>query len=94
VLCFKCSRETGFVDFVGRGDSCPHCKSDARVCKNCEHYDIKAYNECREPSAERVVEKEKSNFCDQFLMNHRKEGATQALPDYKKMADSLFKKKD
>jgi hypothetical protein len=40
------------------------------------------------------VEKEKSNFCDQFLMNHRKEGVVNALPDYKKMADSLFKKKD
>ncbi len=33
---------------------------------NCRFYDETAYNECSEPSAERVVDKEKSNFCDYF----------------------------
>ncbi len=93
MLCYKCGKETGFKDFVGRGESCPHCRSDAKVCKNCEHYDLKAYNECREPSAERVVDKEKSNFCDQFTMNQKKPGAATAIPDYKSKADALFKKK-
>jgi hypothetical protein len=95
VYCFKCGKETGFKDFVGRGDSCPHCHADARVCKNCAHYDPKAYNECREPSAERVVEKERSNFCDQFTMSKLKPGQAATIAnDIKSKADALFKKKD
>jgi len=33
---------------------------------NCAHYDPGSYNDCRETSAERVVDKEKANFCDLF----------------------------
>jgi hypothetical protein len=93
MLCHKCGKDTGFKEFVGRGESCPHCRSDAKVCKNCGFYDPKAYNECREPSAERVVDKEKSNFCDQFSMNLKKEGQATLIPDHKSKAEALFKKK-
>jgi len=34
----------------------------------CSFYDRTVYNECRESQAERVVEKEKSNFCDYFQL--------------------------
>ena len=61
MICFFCGKDAGVFEFVGRGDSCPHCRSDLKVCKNCEFYDVQAYNECREPSAERVVKKEKAN---------------------------------
>lgn len=93
VICFKCGKETGFSQYVGRGDSCPHCRFDARVCKNCEHYDARSYNECREPVGERVVDKEKSNFCDQFVISKRGQGAVVAKPDPRLAAESLFKKK-
>lgn len=32
----------------------------------CEFYDTKSYNECRESMADRILEKEKANFCDYF----------------------------
>ena len=67
MICYSCGKETGFKEFVGRGDVCPHCRRDARVCKNCQFYDPKVYNECREPSAERVVEKEKFKDEDLFV---------------------------
>ena len=35
---------------------------------NCDFYDAGAYNQCREPQAERVLEKEKGNFCDYFRL--------------------------
>lgn len=94
MFCFKCGKETGFKEFVGRGDSCSHCGADARVCKNCEHYDPRVYNECREPSAERVVVKDRSNFCDHFSMNKKKVDFVQQSQDLKKRAEELFKKKD
>lgn len=35
----------------------------------CVHYDKSAYNECKEPVADRVLEKEKANFCDHYKIN-------------------------
>ncbi|GAB0056660.1 hypothetical protein SIID45300_00968 [Candidatus Magnetaquicoccaceae bacterium FCR-1] len=51
----------------GRSDVCPSCSKDARVCLNCRFHDPGSYNECRETVAERVVDKEKNNFCEDFM---------------------------
>lgn len=64
--CFSCGKALEVKDKPGRRDECPFCGADIRVCLNCRFYDAAAYNECREPSAERVIEKEKANFCDYF----------------------------
>ena len=53
---------TGF----GRSDVCAGCSKDARVCLNCRFHDPGSYNECRETIAERIVDKERANFCDHF----------------------------
>ena len=97
-LCFKCQKEVssalGWNALPGRTQSCPHCSSDLHVCFNCAHHDAAAYNECREPQAERVLDKGVSNFCDYFAF---REGA--GRPDAKpgkegalKKLDDLFKK--
>jgi len=65
-VCYKCRKELGGEKLVGRRDTCPFCGSDLHVCLNCRFYDPGAYNNCREPQAERVVEKDRSNFCDYF----------------------------
>lgn len=94
MICFKCQKETGLIEPVGRRDECPHCGADARVCKNCEFYDIKVYNECREPKGERVLEKDRSNFCDQFTPGGQKFGdPANPKADPKSLAEALFKKK-
>ncbi|MBF0417048.1 MAG: hypothetical protein HQL86_02225 [Magnetococcales bacterium] len=51
----------------GRSEVCSSCSKDTRVCLNCRFHDPGSYNECRETVAERVVDKEKSNFCDNFM---------------------------
>lgn len=66
----------------GRSDVCSGCMKDTRVCLNCRFHDPGSYNECRENIAERIVDKEKSNFCDFFMTkgsmprneNHRSPG--------------------
>ena len=90
--CFRCSTNIG--EPISRRDTCPSCGFDARVCKNCTHYDVKAYNECRENSADRVVDKEKSTYCDYF--SPRKTAFSGATGDAKKSdavkkLDDLFK---
>lgn len=93
LICFNCHKETRLLEPIGRRDECAQCSSDAHVCKNCEFYDIKVYNECREPTAERVVWKERSNFCDQFRFHSGNSGADAAKSGALNAANALFKKK-
>jgi hypothetical protein len=65
--CYKCINDLGIKIPVGRREICPFCGSDLHCCHNCVHYNIGAYNDCREPQAERVIEKDRSNFCDFFI---------------------------
>jgi hypothetical protein len=77
---------------VGRRDTCPSCMADIRCCKMCQFYDLKAYNECRESSADRVQDKEKANFCDYFKIGSPGSNPDQARQDALAKAAALFKK--
>lgn len=92
-FCWNCAKEIAANNFH-RQDTCEHCGRSTHACKNCEHYDTAFNNLCREPSADRVVEKESSNFCDFFKPSTRGPGAgTRSATDLKSAADALFKKK-
>lgn len=81
-----------FVDRIPRRSECSKCGADAHVCKNCQHYDPKVYNECRETSAEVVREKDRSNYCDHFCASGAGPVAD-AKVDLFSAAEALFKKK-
>jgi hypothetical protein len=57
------------------------------------HFDPKAYNECNEPQADRVLEKERANFCDYFTPGNGTIGAAKSKDDLMSAAEALFKKK-
>jgi hypothetical protein len=57
----------------------------------CSFYDSKVYNECRESNAERIVDKEKSNFCDYFSLSDGRNNQI-SKDDLINQAASLFKK--
>lgn len=92
IICYNCSRvlEHEMGQKVFRNEDCPHCEASMRCCRMCKHYDKTAYNECREPIADRIIEKEKSNFCDHFSLAGEGNGGA----DKNNMLDaasSLFK---
>ncbi len=64
--CHHCGKEIVVEGITGRRDTCPFCLADLHCCRNCGFYDPGSYNQCREPQAERVLEKDRSNFCDYF----------------------------
>ncbi len=66
--CYHCAKEIPFKEDqdIGRSEDCPSCNTSLRCCRMCKFYDKSAYNECREPMADRVLDKEKANFCDFF----------------------------
>lgn len=93
--CYACKKPLGLpAGNIGRSESCINCRADVRVCKNCIHYDTRSYNECREPSAERVVDKEKRNFCDYFSLSlgNQSKVVDSKKEDALKKLDDLFKK--
>ncbi len=91
VFCHHCKKINEGLIQIGRRDECSFCKSDLHVCKNCQMFDLKSYNECKETSADRVKEKEKANFCDFFkaLDNGSQMDAKTKLLS---AAEALFKK--
>ena len=89
--CWYCGHSLDALDY-GRGDTCPKGRRDTRTCKGCGFYDPKAYNECREPQADRVVEKERSNFCDYFKPSNAQNDSSQKNAALS-AAEALFKKK-
>jgi hypothetical protein len=91
--CHKCLKGLEIKTPVGRRESCPSCGSDLHCCLNCIHYYIGAYNDCREPQAERVIEKARSNFCDFFVFRDAEMGGKGKDPgeSVKAKMESLFK---
>lgn len=92
VKCFKCNHILDFspMDMIGRQEECPSCYQSLHCCKMCYFYDTTSYNECKEPMANRVLDKEKANFCDFFKLG----GGSNNGPDKNDLLDaanSLFK---
>ncbi len=92
VYCFQCKKPTASESKIGFRDECSQCRADSHVCKNCEFYDVKAYNECRETAADVVREKERSNFCDFFSANQNPGTVDDKAAKLRAAAEALFKK--
>ena len=91
--CHKCQAVSDFSPGrdIPRSETCGSCHAELRCCKMCVFYDKSSYNECKEPMAERVLEKEKTNFCDHFKAGNAAP-ATSAKDDILAQANALFKK--
>jgi hypothetical protein len=92
--CAFCNKKIRAHGKVARQDVCPHCHRDLRCCKQCKHYDQSAYNECREVAAERIVEKERANFCDFYVPRGSKgaSGTFNRTKEAKEALEALFRK--
>lgn len=77
---------------VGRRDTCDKCGADLHACVNCRFHDSSAYNECREPQAERVLDKHVANFCDYFVFAETSGKANQDQNVHLDALENLFKK--
>ncbi|MCB0321860.1 MAG: hypothetical protein KDD60_13120 [Bdellovibrionales bacterium] len=99
ILCAHCGKEIpslpSSAHSVGRRETCPSCDGDLHCCLQCEFFDRSAYNECREPQADRVLDKDRSNHCDYFRItqNLNQRNLSQASQKQRALADldKLFK---
>ena len=68
MICWKCKKEIKISE-IYRNSECPLCHADLHACKGCKFYSTQSHYECRETIDEKIVDKEKSNFCEYFSVN-------------------------
>ena len=90
--CHHCGAEIPRGTTVGRRDSCLQCGWDLRCCHNCDHFAPGYHNDCKEPDAERQVDKDAGNFCDFFRFRGGGRGSAKPESDAKSALEALFKK--
>ncbi len=91
--CYKCEVDLN-LDLnqdIPRSEECHSCYASLRCCMMCSFYDKQSYNECREPTADRIVDKEKANFCDHFKLGNPEKNA-EMTSSAQSAAAALFKK--
>ncbi len=65
--CWKCGEMLADVGLpLRRLEECGACNADLHVCRMCTFYDPSVASSCREPTADEVSDKERSNFCGYF----------------------------
>lgn len=89
--CWSCNGEIEIIDKIVRSDTCPHCGTDLRCCKNCKLYDPNAHNECRESTTLYVPDKERANFCEFWTFRDGAHDIADKNATLSKL-ESLFKK--
>ncbi|MEN9726426.1 MAG: hypothetical protein RL434_792 [Pseudomonadota bacterium] len=66
-VCWRCGADLAEEPLpLARAAQCRACRADLHVCRLCEFHATGIANECREPIAERVVDKTRANFCGYF----------------------------
>ncbi len=90
VRCHACGAELE-RERVGVRETCA-CSAYLHCCRNCDHFAPGAANDCREPSAERVPDKDQGNFCEWFRPAARRGAAPTPAGGARAKLDALFKK--
>ena len=92
IHCYACHKQLDLAPAqrILRNEECPYCFASLHCCRMCKFYDKTAYNQCRETNADRIVEKEKANFCDYFTLKGDSDGGNDKS-DLLSAANALFK---
>lgn len=90
--CVFCGTEIDDKEGIGRRDECHHCGGDLHCCLQCIFYDPAYANSCREPQAEPVYEKDRSNFCGYFKFGRNEQEGQVTKFKAKAQLEKLFKK--
>lgn len=88
-VCWSCGGNLKAGDYQREGE-CPWCRKQTHVCRNCRFFEPGRPNDCQEPVAEPVRDKNRANFCD-YLEPSSEAYLPGADPDaLRASADSLF----
>jgi DNA-directed RNA polymerase subunit RPC12/RpoP len=90
--CWKCGSQ--LLDLLlplPRHEECPHCGSQLHVCRMCVYFDTAVAQQCREPVADPVSDKQRANFCGYFQINpHAFTVSSDQTTASRRQVDALF----
>ena len=81
---------------VGRTECCQQCGCELRCCANCAFFELSSANQCQEPNADPVLEKDRGNFCEYFSfldLPKKDNRGREPREDPRQGLERLFKKK-
>lgn len=87
--CWHCRHTLDEYAFA-RTAECPACGRQTHVCRNCRFYQPGLHNDCREPVADAVKDKDRANFCDYFSPNPEPPAPKDDPDDLLAAAEALF----
>ncbi len=64
--CVFCDAELAADFRVMRNTRCPRCEAYLHACVQCRFHEPTLHNQCLEPEAEFVQDRQKANFCEFF----------------------------
>jgi len=73
-------------------DVCPACRRDLHCCLQCRFHDPAYHNQCREPKAHMVIDRDRANRCDEFEFRGRAGAGSDPRGQARQALDDLFKK--
>lgn len=90
--CWNCGEKLTAHDYH-REARCSGCSKATHSCRNCRFYEPGRSNDCTEPVAEFVADKERANFCDYFQpgTNFSGQDDQASAEDLLSAAEDLFK---
>ncbi|HLE10210.1 MAG: hypothetical protein A2504_05080 [Bdellovibrionales bacterium RIFOXYD12_FULL_39_22] len=93
VVCYACKKHLDIEvgQKISRQEECIYCHVSLRCCRMCNYYSTTVYNECRESMAERVLDKERINFCSYFEIRRGQDKEEEVKKAILSKASSLFK---
>lgn len=90
MICWKCSNSFE-LDSLNRNSVCPSCGADLHSCKQCKFFSPGSHYDCKETIDELVKDKERSNFCDFFMVRKDKsENQDNKIEKARNAAAALF----
>ena len=76
---------------LARHEECPHCRAQLHVCRMCVFFDTAQAQQCREPVADPVSDKQRANFCGYFQINpHAFTAPPDQTAESARQLDALF----
>lgn len=89
-ICWACGHRLT-ASFYQREGECPQCRKQTHVCRNCRFFEPGRPNDCLEPVAEPVKDKDRANFCDYFEPSADAYHPAADQESLKAAAEDLFK---
>lgn len=93
IHCPDCNLSHSYEGHLSFREECENCAHDLHICLTCDFHDQYVENQCREPTADPVNQKDRRNLCEYWKPVSRAERLGESSDDAKAKLHALFGEK-